>query len=371
MDHAARMISDFKKSRRRYLEFTKESEHRIKSLMNGKSIEYLAIEKRTKDLASFSKKVTRPDKIGKYEKYTDITDLSGIRIIAYYQKDVDAICRLIKSWYEIDLVNSIDKTQASEPDRFGYASIHYIASYGSARDKLPEYVQFAGMKLEIQVRTLLQHTWAALDRRLRYGNDSAVPIPIKRKLYRVSAMLEGVDEDLTDIERRVVKLREEYAEGVKAGKLQVAVNKDSLEVFLEESSTVKKLVSAARRSGLHVPTFTGQIDEEDQRYNRLLPLLRATEIDTIQKLDATLNDLVSSFAPIFDLINQRKIPRVTLSVYALIRMLLYFSRNDSVRDVAIRSGGFIGKTRGRIDDAYRQLTTPPAKPKVRAKPSRK
>ncbi|MER8529811.1 hypothetical protein [Mesorhizobium sp. M1272] len=255
----------------------------------------------------------------------------------------------------IDRENSIDKTQASEPDRFGYSSIHYIASYGGQRDTLPEYKRFAGMKLEIQVRTLLQHTWAALDRRLRYGNDSAVPTPIKRKLYRVSAMLEAVDEDLTEIDERVSLLRQEYAESVKAGKLKVAINKDSLEVFLQESTTVINLVSAAEASGLSVPTFSGKIDEDDQRYNRLIPLLNAAKIDTIGKLDAILNDLVSSFEEILKLFWEDDMPRLSLSVYALIRVLLYFSRDEFVRDVARRSGGFVGATRLRINNAYEQL----------------
>ncbi|MER8529591.1 hypothetical protein [Mesorhizobium sp. M1272] len=112
MDEIEQMISDFQANRGRYVSFTEHAKQRLISMTAGSNIEYLAIESRTKDPDSFEKKLVRPDKVEdgkyKYKKYTDVTDLSGVRIIAYYQKDADAICQIIEDSHEIDRKRQAD-----------------------------------------------------------------------------------------------------------------------------------------------------------------------------------------------------------------------------------------------------------------------
>lgn len=147
---------------------------------------------RVKSVESLQGKINR--KLNKYSALGDITDLVGLRVITYYDDEVDAVASLIEKEFLVDGLNSIDKRKAHEPDRFGYMSLHYIASLGVGRCAFPEYRDFAGLKFEIQVRTLLQHAWAEIEHDLGYKSDKEIPFEFRRKFSRVASFLEEADE---------------------------------------------------------------------------------------------------------------------------------------------------------------------------------
>lgn len=354
-DNIGNMEAEYQVRRPQYVAFTESLVDLLRKLIKSQGIEYIEISGRTKDNDKFSKKIQRPSKINKYKQIADVTDLSGVRIVTLYQKDVDEVCKIIEKYLKIDRKNSVDKTKASDPDRFGYASVHYVVSYDAGRSKMPENKLMNGLKAEIQVRTVLQHAWAVMDRELRYDDDSAIPVPIKRKLFRVSAMLEGADENLMEIYKQVADLRLGYAKDVKTGNLQVLINKDSLEVFLEESATVKGIIAAATAAKIRSLRYHGEISDDDIKYNRVLPLLKAAKVETIGQLDGVLNNTIASHEEIFKAFIKGSDFKGVFSIFALIRILFYFSSDKAIHRLAIRSGGFIGTTRMRIDKAYSEL----------------
>ena len=164
-----------------------------------------------------------------------MTDLSGIRIIAYLREDCDLICELLENNFNIDQKHSLDKGALHDDNQFGYQSRHYIVSLDKRRNKLPEFIPFAGLKAEIQVRTALQHAWAALDWRFRYKNAKEAPPEVRRKLYRISANLEGADENFSEVHKAVSELRLHYDGKIRAGDLKIPINSDSLTSFLSEN----------------------------------------------------------------------------------------------------------------------------------------
>lgn len=83
-----------------------------------------------------------------------------MRIIIYFLSDIDKVAKLIEDEFHIDEANNVDKRKQVEADQFGYMSLHYIVSLLEERLKLGENKKFAGLKAEIQIRTILQHTWA-------------------------------------------------------------------------------------------------------------------------------------------------------------------------------------------------------------------
>ncbi|MDA4632523.1 RelA/SpoT domain-containing protein, partial [Escherichia coli] len=89
------------------------------------------------------------------------TDLSGIRIITYLPSEVDLLIRHLRESMDVDEANSRVVSDEMETDRFGYQSTHLVLSYSAERLALPDFARFADMKAEIQVRTVLQHAWAA------------------------------------------------------------------------------------------------------------------------------------------------------------------------------------------------------------------
>lgn len=154
------------------------------------------IEARCKDISTFKEKIVRK----KYElPFDQMTDMVGLRVIMYYNQDVDFAAGIIRREFEIDEANSHDKRIPDENDRFGYESYHLVVSVANHRIELPEWRQYAGLKAEIQVRTVLQHAWAAVDHQLGYKNSVQLSSERRRRLSRVAAFLESADEVFDDL----------------------------------------------------------------------------------------------------------------------------------------------------------------------------
>lgn len=128
------------------------------------------VDARLKSRKSLKKKLEREERNDK--SLSDITDLCGVRIITYYADDVDRVAEIVERELEIDWPNSVDKRDLLDPDRFGYLSLHYVAGLSPARSILAEYRPFAGLKAEIQVRSVFQHGWAEIEHGLGYRNKT-------------------------------------------------------------------------------------------------------------------------------------------------------------------------------------------------------
>lgn len=164
--------------------------------MAAKSISHHSISFRCKTRESLERKI---DIKQSYESLEDITDLAGVRIITHFADDVDVVASMVESEFKIDKVNSIDKRASLDPDRFGYLSLHYVVSLKKERDTLQEYSAFKSLKLEIQIRSILQHTWAEIEHDIGYKSSVEVPRGIRRKFSRMAGLLELADQEFAAI----------------------------------------------------------------------------------------------------------------------------------------------------------------------------
>jgi ppGpp synthetase/RelA/SpoT-type nucleotidyltranferase len=162
---------------------------------------------RAKSIASFAEKILRKRKL-----YTDpkdphppdplvrMTDLCGGRVIAQTAEQVEQVCRFIEAAFTIDWDNSEDVSQRLKPTEFGYRSVHYIVIPDAARLKTagmttPIPPEIAGLKAEIQIRTLLEHASADIGHDTIYKAGMIVPNQIKRHYAALAAVLEGADRE--------------------------------------------------------------------------------------------------------------------------------------------------------------------------------
>lgn len=169
----------------------------LKELLHVAGISVHLVSARVKTRPSLEKKIAR--KNGKYKSIDEITDIVGLRVVTFYEDDVDKVADVVESQFSIDRQNSIDKRLVHEPDRFGYLSLHYVASLSDRRAELGEYAALKDIKFEIQVRSLLQHAWAEIEHDLGYKSDKAIPLQFRRKFSRLASFLEGVDESFVEI----------------------------------------------------------------------------------------------------------------------------------------------------------------------------
>lgn len=320
----------------KYESFTKNISDLIKELLKNENIEYLPIEKRTKSIESFTRKIVSLEKIQKYKSHSDITDLSGIRIIAYLQEDRSKICGIIEKFLLVDYENSVKIDELLEADQFGYRSIHYVISYTPERIALPEFKKFSEMKAEIQVRTLLQHTWAAIDWKLRYKNEFEAPKEIRRKLYRISALLELADDEFSHLAQAVDNLRKSYQEKISRGNFDIEINRESIELFIRDDKTVSDLISLAQNSG---HSISPPAPHTRNPYQNLLATLDFLKIHKIKELKSLLEKIVKEegnvLTDVFSLWNSPgKPPKLVIDASGLVRVCTVFAmKKDPAKKV--------------------------------------
>jgi ppGpp synthetase/RelA/SpoT-type nucleotidyltranferase len=162
----------------------------VENILKENSVEYLSVTGRVKTFDSANEKIARK---GYSDPKMQLMDLSGIRVITFLESQVDAVTSAVRTLFEVDEKNSLDRSAVLGSDRIGYRSAHFVCSLGKRRNALPEYHSLSDLKFEIQVRTVLQHAWAELahDRSFKFG--PGLPTHIQRKLNLYSGMLEVVD----------------------------------------------------------------------------------------------------------------------------------------------------------------------------------
>jgi ppGpp synthetase/RelA/SpoT-type nucleotidyltranferase len=216
----------------KYENLAKNLQQALKTFLNDAGIDVLDVYYRIKKFDSFWEKIQRK---GYEDPFQQTEDICGLRIICYYLSDLDKISSLINS--EFDVIESVDKAELLEPDRFGYRTHHFIVTVKKEWLNAPNYRGLDALKAEIQVRTILMHAWADIEHKLAYKKQEHVPYELRRRLSRLSAKFEEDDEQLDTFQKE----REEYKESLvsdevkQSGRFDVTqkLNIDSLQAFLD------------------------------------------------------------------------------------------------------------------------------------------
>ena len=172
----------------------------IKALLVAKGIPYLAVDGRTKNKEGIKDKIKRKAYKSPERQVTDIT---GVRVILYFESDVQKVSSLLESCFKIDKDNSLDKGSLLSVDKIGYRSVHYVCDIGVERSKLPEFESLAGLKFEVQVRTVLQHAWAEIAHDRNYKFSGKLPDEMARELYLYAGLLEVADKGFDKLSKEI------------------------------------------------------------------------------------------------------------------------------------------------------------------------
>lgn len=232
------LVQDFQVSRDQYMSLCRAVSGLIERLLVANEIGVHSINYRCKDIESLSRKVQKKNS---YTALSEITDLAGIRIITLFSSDVDSVATLIEREFLVDRDNSIDKRKAIEPDRFGYLSLHYVLSLNRQRSQLQEYKGLGDLKFEVQIRSILQHTWAEIEHDIGYKSTIEVPKPIRRRFSRLAGLLELADEEFIGIRRDLVEYSLSVKDKVASGAVGVLIDKVSLVSFMENDEDFKEI----------------------------------------------------------------------------------------------------------------------------------
>ncbi|GGB86778.1 hypothetical protein GCM10007424_28560 [Flavobacterium suaedae] len=199
-------------------------------LLEENDIPFLSINYRVKKHDSFMEKIKRKD----YENpFEEVEDICGIRIICYYQSDIEKIKAIISK--EFNTLNNESKEASLDFDQFGYRSSHFIIKIKDDWLTTPNYRGLQDLKAELQVRTVLMHAWAEIEHKLAYKTKTQIPEEYKRKFSRISAKLEEADEQFEEIKNKIESKKAELIKSAKKSNQfnYENFNLDTLQAFLD------------------------------------------------------------------------------------------------------------------------------------------
>lgn len=273
----------------------------LENLLQQNNIGYLSISYRTKTKEGVYEKI---DRKSYKDPLNELMDFSGVRIILYFESDLDKVCNLVKKTFNIFSDHSVDNETRLSTDRIGYRSIHYVCDIGENRQDLVEYEYISSLKCEIQVRTMLQHAWAELTHDRNYKLSTKLPTSIQRKINLYSGMLELADQGFSEI----ISSIESY---------QIELSSQDL------SSSITQPIDS-----LSIKEFAKQISNE-LGFRLKKPLLKYQEQHMVDLIEEIEYMEISSFQELKSLIPEnyaevRKSLEKNTTIYGFIRDLLIF-----------------------------------------------
>lgn len=273
----ANLVDWYIKNQQIYKRLSNKVESFLVEYFEMNSIGYHMVTSRAKDIESVRKK-------GNSSKYSDpineIQDFSGIRVITYVEDEITIIQKIIEENFDIDKINSSNKSEALGIDKVGYQSVHYIAKLKEDRLKLPEYKQYAGKCFEIQIRTILQHAWAEIEHDRNYKFSGKLPNDLSRRFKILAGVLELADKEFNAISTQIDNISSSVDEGTRSGNLDIPISSTTLTQYLH--TRFKRLITE-----LGVPSH--------DRDGILVSELKAFGISSLKDLDDIVPDDIEDY----------------------------------------------------------------------------
>jgi len=238
----------------------------LREALDRNGLVVTAVEARVKTADSLAGKLAL--KGAKYAQLSDITDILGARIITFYTDDVDRIAAMAEQLFDIDWENSVDKRKLHQLDSFGYNSLHYIC-------RLPDYP----LRFELQLRTTLQHAWAAINHDTGYKTGVEIPREYMRQMNRLAGMLEMVDDEFSRIRTELTDYRRRVHQLVQNGKLDdVMLDGDTFRSYLQARplDALNKRIAAINQAEIQEAPLI--------RYLRVLKALGCKTLGDVSRL---------------------------------------------------------------------------------------
>lgn len=232
--HSQMLMDEYRLCKPVYMQLQQVVTDVLKEQLKSNGIVVNSLEGRIKSEQSLAGKLQR--KGSKYGSLSDITDIYGARIIAYYNEDVDRIASLVETIFNVDWDNSVDKRRMHQFDSFGYNSLHYICRLPKSLYQDPEHPELNQLRFELQMRTALQHAWSDIQHDIGYKTVIETPVEYHRDLSRLAGILELVDNEFSRIRAAITDYRRRAMMMMASGRLdQVPLDGDTFRTYLDGS----------------------------------------------------------------------------------------------------------------------------------------
>ncbi|MBL3658271.1 GTP pyrophosphokinase [Fulvivirga sediminis] len=271
-----KLIDEFRKFKPKLSDLSTRLEALLKTLVANESIQFHQITSRVKTEDSLKKKIRRKEK---YSDLNQITDLLGVRVITYFDDDVDRIAHIISDEFEIDENNSTDKRN-TDSTSFGYKSLHFVVELSNQRLTLSEWKNYVNYKFEVQIRSILQHTWAEIEHDLGYKASSEIPMQEKRSFARISAVLEMVDQEFRALRDRLIEYETTLPLLIQESPETVKIDRASVNEFIKNNALLNEIdLELARQINV-------KIDQSESKfpYSEMIDFFEIKNIKELQEI---------------------------------------------------------------------------------------
>ena len=156
------------------------------------------IESRIKTPDSIVKKMKKKNYDLNYEELIkNINDVAGIRIICPFKTDIFKIKEVIERNSNLEILEL--KDYVNTPKKSGYSGFHIIA-------QTPVNIgdTVAGVKVEIQIRTMAMDFWSTTEHKIKYKAKNKLSIIDSIKMVQYAKIVNKLDEKITKINSKYI-----------------------------------------------------------------------------------------------------------------------------------------------------------------------
>ena len=260
IDNKPKLLSQYDKHYKKHEKILNLLTKKFEAILTGSGCN-AQVKGRIKSFDALYRKLLTRCQNGVIEKPFDvISDIVGMRIVVPFLEDLESVERLIKKNFQI--VETEYKSRELSIREFGYDSIHIqIILPEDIADRIRNS---KGMKIEIQLRTILQDAWAEVEHELIYKTSiDKVEDTIRRKMIAVNATLSLGDtifqeireyqrKRYKDIQERHKKLMDKVSTiPEKMEKLKISTDIIANEQYNEEIKEPKKFQPLSMATDKH------------------------------------------------------------------------------------------------------------------------
>lgn len=138
--------------------------------------------------------------------FEQVTDIVGVRLVTHNLKDAERLIEAVKSLKSLEYIEGSLQDYMKSPKSSGYRGVHFDVYCG---------VEYKGrqyeVRCEVQIQTLLQHSWAVLTHQDIYKNENDLPrhvVLLSRRLADQLAVLDDIAEDIRNAVSEAVQRSE-------------------------------------------------------------------------------------------------------------------------------------------------------------------